>query len=217
MKDSFIRQQQPNICLRVLKKIDIFSFIPVPKDDSVSTKQSLIGTAVFFAIFLTYIIYDFVKFVQDNPPIIQSYRTQLDNKIYQLPNFAYAFMNGTFTDETALYDDLFTYSWLSIDKTPGVESNKTIAWTTVTYNKSTDQSSGFDLIPWMSDATKKFYYILRTPVQPLLAQGLLYSSDITTYARLKLNFCVPPAALVTCLPNDTITELSNHGRIFLFI
>ena len=73
-------------------------------------------------------------------------------------------MNGTFTDETALYDDLFTYSWLSIDKTPGVESNKTIAWTTVTYNKSTDQSSGFDLIPWMSDATKKFYYILRTPV-----------------------------------------------------
>jgi hypothetical protein len=68
-KDSFITEQQPNVALRALKKVDIFSFIPVPKDDSVSTKQSLIGTAVFFAIFLTYIIYDFVQFVVDNPPI----------------------------------------------------------------------------------------------------------------------------------------------------
>jgi hypothetical protein len=67
--DSFITEQQPNVALRALKKVDIFSFIPVPKDDSVSTKQSLIGTAVFFAIFLTYIIYDFVQFVTNNPPI----------------------------------------------------------------------------------------------------------------------------------------------------
>lgn len=76
MSDSFIREEQSsNFCVNILKKVDIFSFIPVPKDDSVSTKQSLIGTALFFAIFLTYIIYDFVQFVRDNPPIIQSYRT----------------------------------------------------------------------------------------------------------------------------------------------
>lgn len=137
MKDSFIREEQPNICLRVLKKIDIFSFIPVPKDDSVSTKQSLIGTALFFAIFLTYIIYDFVKFVQDNPPIIQSYRTQLDNSIYELPKFAYAFMNGSNTDETALYNDLFTYSWQSLNKTLGTETPTPIKWVNVTYDKLT--------------------------------------------------------------------------------
>ena len=74
--------------------MDIFSFIPVPKDDSVSTKQSLIGTAVFFAIFLTYIIYDFVQFLINNPPVQQSYRTPLDSAIYQLPNFAVTFMSG---------------------------------------------------------------------------------------------------------------------------
>ena len=75
--------------------MDIFAFIPVPKDDSVSTKQSLIGTAIFFALFLTYIIIDFVGFVQDNPPLVQSYRTNLDDTVYTLPRFAYAFMNGS--------------------------------------------------------------------------------------------------------------------------
>jgi hypothetical protein len=68
-RDSFITEEQPNIALRCLKKVDIFSFIPVPKDDPVSTRQSLAGTAIFFAIFLTYVIYDFFKFVTNNPPI----------------------------------------------------------------------------------------------------------------------------------------------------
>lgn len=81
--------------VRVLRKIDVFAFIPVPKDDSVSTKQSLIGTAIFFVLFLTYVIFDFVSFVQSNPPLIQSYRTNLDESVYTLPRFAYAFMNGS--------------------------------------------------------------------------------------------------------------------------
>jgi len=66
----------------MLTVIDIFSFIPVPKDSPVSTKQSLIGTLIFFVIFLTYVIYDFVQFVTNNAPIIQSYRTSLDDKTY---------------------------------------------------------------------------------------------------------------------------------------
>lgn len=119
VRDSLITEEQTNCFLRVLKKIDIFSFIPVPKDDSVSTKQSLIGTAIFFVIFFTYIIYDFVQFVNDNPPIIQSYRTQLDSNVYQLPSFAIAFMNGSLSDNTKRYDDLFTYSWSSITKAQG--------------------------------------------------------------------------------------------------
>jgi hypothetical protein len=100
--------------------VDIFSFIPVPKDDSVSTRHSLIGTAVFFAIFLTYIIYDFVQFVMDNPPIIQSYRTQLDDATYELPRFAYAFMNGSYNNDTQLYDNLFVMNITSIAKAQGV-------------------------------------------------------------------------------------------------
>ena len=81
LADSFIRpQEQDNIAVKVLKKVDVFAFIPVPKDEPVSTKQSLVGTALFFAIFLSFVIVDFVKFVTANPPIIQSYRTPLDEK-----------------------------------------------------------------------------------------------------------------------------------------
>ena len=91
---SFITEHQPNIGLRILRKLDIFAFIPVPKDDTVSTRPSLIGTALFFTIFLAYIICDFVQFVRVNPPIMQSYRTPLDDKYYTLPSFALAFMNN---------------------------------------------------------------------------------------------------------------------------
>ena len=102
--DSFIYEEQPNCALKILRKVDIFSFIPVPKDDSVSTKQSLIGTAIFFIVFLTYIIYDFVQFISDNPPIIQSYNTPLDENYYTLPGFALAFM-----DNNPNYDHTETY------------------------------------------------------------------------------------------------------------
>lgn len=187
LRDSFITEAQPNICLRVLKKVDIFSFIPVPKDDSVSTKQSLIGTAVFFAIFLTYIIYDFIKFVNHNPPIQQSYRSPLDTATYPLPNFALAFMSGNLTDETQEYSDLFSYSWLSLTKRQGKEDPQPVDWAFVKYDNG--QKTNFDRIPWMSDSTKMFYYILRTPTSPLTAQGLLYASDVNSYVRVKVSYC----------------------------
>lgn len=70
----------------------MFAFLPVPKDDTVSTKQSLTGSIIFLILLLTYIIYDFVKFVRANPPIQQTYRTPLDTQDYVLPDFAIAFM-----------------------------------------------------------------------------------------------------------------------------
>ena len=91
---SIISNQQQNIFVRILKKVDIFAFIPVPKDDTVSTRPSLIGTGIFFVLFLTYVIYDFYKFLTNNPPLIQSYRTPLDENYYTLPNFAMAFMEN---------------------------------------------------------------------------------------------------------------------------
>lgn len=60
--------------------VDIFAFLPVPKDDSVSTKQSLIGSILFLVIFIAYITYDFVTFVVWNPPIQQTYRSPLDDQ-----------------------------------------------------------------------------------------------------------------------------------------
>lgn len=198
--------------------MDIFSFIPVPKDDSVSTKQSLIGTAVFFIIFLTYIIYDFVQFVNSNPPIIQSYRTQLDDSYYTLPRFAYAFMYGNLTDQTQVFDDLFTTNLTQTIKTQGGEAPSLVSWDFVTYNSTTGVSSNFDLIPWMSDATKQFYSILRTPTQDLVARGLLYSSDVTQYIQYKFYFCTNYTnPNITCMDDNTIADYASHGRIFLFV
>jgi hypothetical protein len=78
-----------------LKKVDIFSFIPVPKDDPVSTKQSLIGTGIFFTIFFAYIIVDFYKFVTNNPPNAENFYTKTDgSKTYEIPRFAITFMDG---------------------------------------------------------------------------------------------------------------------------
>jgi len=71
---------------------DVFAFLPVPKDEPVSTRQSIFGSIIFLVLLLTYIIYDFVKFVKMNPPIQQTYRTPLDTSDYALPDFAIAFM-----------------------------------------------------------------------------------------------------------------------------
>lgn len=204
--------------MRALKKVDIFSFIPVPKDDSVSTKQSLIGTAMFFAIFLTYIIYDFVQFVQTNPPSIQSYRTQMDTNRYLLPRFAYAYMTGGLNDQTDYFNDLFFLNLTKQVKTQGVDNGSYVQYDFVTYDKTNQVANNFQLMPWMSDATKQFYYILRTPTEDLYASGLLYSSDITEYVQLKLYFCSTATnATAACADANSTAVLASYGRVFLFI
>lgn len=64
--------------IRFLKNVDLFSFIPVPTDEPVSTKKSLIGTAVILIIFFAYMIYDFVFFLFRNPGIPEVYYSKLD-------------------------------------------------------------------------------------------------------------------------------------------
>lgn len=66
----------------------------------------------------------------------------------------------------------------------------------------------------MSDATKKFYYIMRFPTQDMYAKGLLYSTDESTYIRAKVSYCYNQSY---CLDNNTMFQLSNFGRFFLFI
>lgn len=68
----------------------------------------------------------------------------------------------------------------------------------------------------MNNKTKEFYYILRTPDQPLKARGLLFSSPLAVYPSFKMNFCKPGAG-VTCITGNDFYELTNFGRIFLFI
>ena len=124
MASSLITQRKSNNIIKFLQFVDIFAFIPVPKDESVSTKQSLIGTVLFLAIFLTYVIYDFVSFVTINQPIQQTYRSPIDDKTYSLPDFAVAFMKNEAAsvsnfNYTEAFDGLFTYEWTSLTKSRG--------------------------------------------------------------------------------------------------
>ena len=135
---SFIDPANPNIFVRILGRLDIFSFIPVPKDDPVSTRQSLIGSGLFLSIFLTYVIYDFVVFVRNNPPLQQSFRTPLDDSYYKLPSLALGFMtNNPNYDATDYYNDLFTYEFTTKAKTTGSENSVPVKWCNVTYINQT--------------------------------------------------------------------------------
>ena len=88
-----IRQNKnSNFLVRCVSAVDIFSFIPVPKSRPVSTRCSLIGSGLIFAIFLSYLVYDLVTFITNNPPIPNSYYIDLDNKNYSSPGLAMVFM-----------------------------------------------------------------------------------------------------------------------------
>lgn len=92
--ESLITREHVNPILGLFQFVDIFAFLPVPKDESVSTKQSLLGTLIFFLIFGSYILIDFISFIVNNPPKQQVSRISLDEQTYQLPNIALAFMEG---------------------------------------------------------------------------------------------------------------------------
>lgn len=55
--------------IKIMKKVDFFRFIPVPKDEAVSTRLSMCGSTVFLIIFISYMLYDFLGFILNNPPI----------------------------------------------------------------------------------------------------------------------------------------------------
>ncbi len=52
-----------------------------------------------------------------------------------------------------------------------------------------EEKSNFTLLPWMSETTKKFYSILRTPAQPLKSKGLLFTSNLSVYPSIKFSLC----------------------------
>ena len=76
---TLITKKQPNVFARVLSIIDIFKFIPVPKDRPVSTKHSIAGSLLLIIIFVSFVLFDFITFVTYNKPIAESYIEPLDS------------------------------------------------------------------------------------------------------------------------------------------
>lgn len=122
--------------------------------------------------------------------------------------------NNLYYNETDFYEDFLTHNWSTKVKTMGSENTVPIPIEEVTFLNG--NATNFDRLPWMSQDTKEFYYILRTAGQPLKARGLLFSTPMAVYPSFKMSFC-KDSALVTCLSGNPKYELTNYGRIFLFI
>jgi hypothetical protein len=124
--------------------------------------------------------------------------------------------NTDINNITEVYDDVFIWNWQYLVKSPGTQDKGNVPLSLVTYLNNT--STNFDLIPWMNDANKQFYSVLRTPTyKNITAIGRLYSSNFTRYLQLKADLCDTNNVTANCKSNDTITNLTNFGRMFLFI
>lgn len=66
-------------------------------------------------------------------------------------------MTDSLNNYTETYDGLFTYEMTNITKSQGNEQNDTIPFSVAQYNLTGNN------LEWMSDATKKFYYVQRYP------------------------------------------------------
>jgi len=78
LTSGFVDTTKSNGIVGALKKVDMFSFLPVPIDEPVSTRRSLIGTALILFIFIAYVIFDLVSFLIHNPGISQTHYTKFN-------------------------------------------------------------------------------------------------------------------------------------------
>jgi hypothetical protein len=65
--------QEKTFWQKFIYSIDIFSFIPIPHSYPVSTKLSRIGSFLLIGVFLAYVLYDFIIFVTNNSPRVNTY------------------------------------------------------------------------------------------------------------------------------------------------
>jgi hypothetical protein len=93
--DTFLHKKKDSAAVKVIKKVDFFSFVPFPKAEQVSTSRSLCGSLLVVLIVLVYLGFKVWGFVTSNPPTLQAHEENApDNNIYHLPRFAIAFMSG---------------------------------------------------------------------------------------------------------------------------
>lgn len=62
---------------KILHALDIFSFLPVPRTNPISTKRSICGSFLLLFIFFGYIIYSLVSFFVANYPRMNLYSVPL--------------------------------------------------------------------------------------------------------------------------------------------
>lgn len=208
VNDSFLypEREQKGV-MKWLQKFDFFSFIPVPKDEPVSTRRSIIGSCIFIVLFLIYIGIDLYQFISDNPPIVENAQMMLDDEFHTLPRTAIAFMAGEYLNETRDFSREITFEMTKELKDNSVKLSTPIPLAT---------NNASYLSDWLGNTTN-FYTRLETPSEQMQARGLLYSTQNSNYTKLTIRLCNVSNPEVDCEKIENITSLMAKGRVFLFI
>ena len=199
-KLSHIDNNKFDILMNKFSKLDIFSFIPVPKANPVSTKRSLIGSLLVISVFLAYTSYSFSQFLTNNIPKTNQYLMSLDeNYITSAPEVAFAFVNSDYFNESFYNTSYWTYTFEQA----------------IVYQNSTKNYINIPILPctpsWLNSS-----FIVYCPILTGNLQGILYSASIHQNIRIQVNMCFNTSN-VTCANASDILWTMETGRLFVYV
>ena len=202
------RRENQTCFQKFTKTIDIFSYIPVPQSYPVSTKRSRIGSILLILLFVAYVTYDFVQFIINNTPRINSFQTGISTTPYPVPQMAIGFIYGPSLNTTLNNASFFTIQALELNTTEG----KGVPSSLQLYPCPT--------LPWLNDLQTFYSDLSCLNTSQAQMSGVLYASTVTLYPRFLVNLCDPNATAttgITCATQDELYNMTSGGRIFLFI
>ena len=82
-----------------LSFIDVFSYVPVPQAYPVSSNKSKVGSFIFIAILLGFLIFDFFQFMTNNIPTVNVLEADnINTGNTTVPQFAFGLQYTNFSD-----------------------------------------------------------------------------------------------------------------------
>ncbi|KAM3143966.1 hypothetical protein pb186bvf_004017 [Paramecium bursaria] len=193
----------PSMAKKILRSLDLFSFLPVPKTKPVSSKRSLVGSLIMISLFLAYIIFGFTTFILNNAPRVNTYLNELPVANYSMPPIAFAFFQGDPFNQTINDPQIFTFSYQMIYKPQQTKlQDQQVQVPLNSCRPSWMVDQGFDLL---------------CPSDPGIMAGALYQSAMFVYPRIQVTYCNQSNLSLNCTSQNNIDKIAAGGRILLFI
>ena len=64
-----------------LSRLDLFSYLPVPHSQRISTRKSILGSVLLLSLFLAYVSATFYSFFTNNPPKVNNILVPLGDHV----------------------------------------------------------------------------------------------------------------------------------------
>ncbi|KAM3143970.1 hypothetical protein pb186bvf_004021 [Paramecium bursaria] len=195
--------KHPSRAKRILRNLDLFSFLPVPKTKPVSSKRSLVGSLIMLLLFFGYILYGFITFILINAPRVNTFLNELPVANYSMPPIAFVFLFGDPFNSTINDPQIFTFSYQMIYKPQQTKlQEEQVEIPLISCRPSWMVDQGFDLL---------------CPSDPGIMAGALYQSALFVYPRIQVTYCNQSNLSLNCMSQNNIDKIAAGGRILLFI